>query len=100
MGRVMKLEGLAIGVCTADDTGMGMMVTGAISMGMDSGAGVAWMIIGAMEEEAGTDTMIDIDDEYSYTAENAGLGLTCAMTDDIDEGAACWMGLGLLYAPP
>jgi hypothetical protein len=88
MGRVVKPEGLAIGVCTADCTGMGMMVTGAISMGIDSGAGVAWMIKGAMEEEAGTETMIDIEDEYSYTAENAGLGLTCATTDDIDEGTA------------
>lgn len=39
-----------------------------------------------MDEEVGMDTMIDIEDEYSYTAENAGLGLTFAMTDDVDDG--------------
>jgi hypothetical protein len=44
---------------------MGTIVTGAISIGTDSGAGVAWRIRGAMEEEAGTETMIDIEDEYS-----------------------------------
>jgi hypothetical protein len=41
LGLVTKLEGLVMVVCTADCTGMGLMVTGAISMGIDSMTGVA-----------------------------------------------------------
>jgi hypothetical protein len=88
IGRVMKLESLATGVCKIDCTDIGLMVTGAISTGVDSGAGVAKMTRGAMDEETGTETMIDIEDEYSYTAENFGLGWTCALADDTDVGTA------------
>lgn len=65
MGRVVKLEGLAIADCTIDCTGMGRIVTGAISIGIDSDDGPASTTMGAMDEDAGTETMIDMEDEYS-----------------------------------